>query len=357
MSQTPLRIGIVGAGVAGLYSALLLRRQGHQVHIFEASSRVGGRIYTHRFSAQAHQYFEAGAMRLPDSDFQSIVYDLIDHLNTSPSLPCGMRIERIPYVLNAAGNFVHVNGRTYGSGDTSVGLPQALTPRHLDWSVPGEYLDESAESLLRKALEPFVRELREDFERGFQNLLKFDSVSFRYYLQTEIGWPTTVIDFVETVTSQTNQFSLSTTELVMQNMDFGTENWYTINHGMDRLPEAMAHLVGLENISFGARVTGIRSLGHGVRIITKSYDRIISSDFDKVLFAIPPAALRMISDRPKWSPEKEMAIRSMHFEPLYKMGLLFRTRFWERHTRGGQSTTDLRSRTKSSFAHTQSGDS
>ncbi|KAK7036274.1 hypothetical protein R3P38DRAFT_3263660 [Favolaschia claudopus] len=54
----------------------------------------------------------------------------------------------------------------------------------------------------------------------------------------------------------------------------------------------------------------------------------------------------MISDRPRWPMDKELAIRSMHFEALYKMGLRFKTRFWERVSQsepseGGQSTTDL----------------
>lgn len=341
MSQTPLRVGIVGAGVAGLYSALLLKEQGHHVRIFEASNRVGGRIYTHRFNAQEHQYFEAGAMRLPDSHFQIIVYDLIDYLNTSPRLPGRMHIERIPYILNSPGNFVHINGHSYGSDNQSNASPAILTPRKLGWKVPNEYLDRSAGDLLGGVLDPFVKELRDDFDQGFQSLLRFDHMSFRYYLQAQAGWPASVIDFVETVTSQTNQFTLSTTELVMQNMDFDTKEWYTIDRGMDRLPEAMAHLVGLENITFDARVTAIRERGNSVQIVAKGYDRIMEADFDKIILAIPPAALKMINDRPKWSIEKEVAIRSMHFEPLYKMGMLFRTRFWESHTRGGQSTTDL----------------
>jgi monoamine oxidase len=42
---------------------------------------------------------------------------------------------------------------------------------------------------------------------------------------------------------------------------------------------------------------------------------------------------------------KEQSIRGFHYEPLYKIGLHFRSRFWEHTSRpsfGGQSTTDLR---------------
>ena len=60
-------VGIVGGGMAGLYSALLLRKFGiHRVKIFDAANRVGGRVYTHRFSEEEYQYFEGGAMRLPE---------------------------------------------------------------------------------------------------------------------------------------------------------------------------------------------------------------------------------------------------------------------------------------------------
>lgn len=39
-------VAIIGAGMAGLTAAFVLGKRGHQVHVFEASSRVGGRIRT-----------------------------------------------------------------------------------------------------------------------------------------------------------------------------------------------------------------------------------------------------------------------------------------------------------------------
>ncbi|MDH4180702.1 MAG: FAD-dependent oxidoreductase [Betaproteobacteria bacterium] len=41
-----MRIAIVGAGIAGLGSAWLLKRQGHDVTLFEAESRAGGHTHT-----------------------------------------------------------------------------------------------------------------------------------------------------------------------------------------------------------------------------------------------------------------------------------------------------------------------
>lgn len=48
-SGTPLKVGIIGAGAAGLYAAILLDSLGIEYDIHEVSDRIGGRIYTYRF--------------------------------------------------------------------------------------------------------------------------------------------------------------------------------------------------------------------------------------------------------------------------------------------------------------------
>lgn len=48
----PLKVGIIGAGAAGLYSALLLQSLDIEFEILEADGRAGGRIYTHYFDPE-----------------------------------------------------------------------------------------------------------------------------------------------------------------------------------------------------------------------------------------------------------------------------------------------------------------
>ncbi|KAH9042564.1 hypothetical protein EDB85DRAFT_1885828 [Lactarius pseudohatsudake] len=323
---TSLNVGIVGGGMAGLYAALLLLREGHRVRIFEGTDRVGGRVRTHYFTQEQDQFFEAGAMRLPCSEFQKYTFDLIHWLQMF-CLPDDRKVKLIPYFLSAAGNRLYVNG--------------------INWRVPAGFEDKTVGELLTIAIGPLIKMLEADFDQGFKELVeKYDNFSFRFYLVSVLGWPTSVIDFVETVASQTNQFALSVTEMVMQNMEFNTKEWYTIEHGMSRLPSAMSYLLGYQNITYGARVTGIRNENDDkVTITAIGHNGRIEAKFDRVILAVPPAALKMIADRPRWGIPKELAIRSMHFEALYKMGLRFKTRFWERvgpkSMQGGQSTTDL----------------
>ncbi|KAF5661102.1 major facilitator superfamily transporter [Fusarium heterosporum] len=323
-----MHVGIVGAGISGLYTGLLLSREGHKVTIFEAADRVGGRIYTHRFTPQVKSqdvYFEAGAMRIPRSSLHSKVFDLIRYLNTHGSVES--RIELIPYVLD------HENNKSFFQGQK--GLLQ--DPR---WSVkaglPPGYCNKTPQQLLGSVVIPWLTLLRQNFDEGFRKLLEYDEYSFRAYLRSVVGWPHEVIEFVELFCSQTNQYDLSFTEIIMQNLDFDTK-------------DCAAGLVGFENIRLNTRVDRITNLKDGrVELSAKGLHQTTTTAFDAVVLAIPPAAIHCIVDRPRWSFMKEQAIRGAHYEPLYKMGMHFRSRFWERIDRnpcfGGQSTTDLRFR-------------
>lgn len=58
-----LRACIIGAGIAGLYMAHVLDAAGIEYDILEANpKRVGGRLYTYRFSKKPHDYYDIGAM-------------------------------------------------------------------------------------------------------------------------------------------------------------------------------------------------------------------------------------------------------------------------------------------------------
>ena len=66
------RICIIGAGAAGLYTAMMLKYLGAtNITILEANDRVGGRCYTYPLPNDSghekyHDYYDIGAMRIPD---------------------------------------------------------------------------------------------------------------------------------------------------------------------------------------------------------------------------------------------------------------------------------------------------
>jgi monoamine oxidase len=340
-----LSVAIVGGGMAGLYAALRLQREGAAVHVFEADpARIGGRVYTHRFNSDPNQYFEAGAMRLPEIAEQQPVFDLIDFLNRDAQ-PQDV-IETIPYVLfdGEGRDRVFVNGKRDPDGHAMTVDYATRNPGSLGFP-PAAVGGKTATQWLEELFKPWLDLLATDFDKGFAEIVKYDDYSFRAYLAQVAKWPEARINYVEAMTSQTNQFQSSFTELLIESMDFSGAKWKTIKNGMDRLPQALARRIGAQHITLGARVSAISELADGG--VSVLWDGGAGpARFDKVLMALPPAALRMIAT-PQWSPAKTQAIRSLHFEPLYKIGLLFRSRFWEQlpvPAMGGQSITDLPSR-------------
>lgn len=160
-------------------------------------------------------------------------------------------------------------------------------------------------------------------------MLKYDEYSFRRYLRTE-GWPHEVIEYVELTNSQTNQYDLSFTELIMQNLDFDTKHWCTVYGGMSNMIEACANLIGRNNIQVKSPIRGISERADGKVELEISEPGGRNYAFDKVLLAIPTAATHTIRQRPVWSFMKEQSVITWCLvEPLYKIGLHFRTRFWE----------------------------
>mgnify|MGYP001359945639 CR=1 FL=1 len=47
--MTQRNVGIIGSGISGLTAALTLKKQGHNVTLYEKNAQYGGHTYTHHF--------------------------------------------------------------------------------------------------------------------------------------------------------------------------------------------------------------------------------------------------------------------------------------------------------------------
>ena len=338
----PSTVGIVGAGAAGLYSALLLKkyRPGISVKIFEASDRVGGCIYTHRFENKPHQYFEAGAMRLPVIDSHKPVFDLIGYLNQNLQ---DFKVGLIDYHFSdPSGNRMYVNG-TKQDNDKIMTVEYANS--HFDELGFCEAVaTEEAGKLLNDAIEPLIDEFKADFEAA---LKKYDSMALHFYLSQELGWSEAKINYVEVLTAQTNEFRSGLVDFLTYFI-IGAPVWKTIDNGMCRLPEAMAEMFGEKNIVLKAPVKSLADKNGRVEVGYVKSDgdgNMEYETFDAVILAIPSSAVYMICKKPLWPVALRHGLRAILYQPLYKMGLRFKHRFWElpqvRPSRGGESITDL----------------
>ncbi|OHX67908.1 flavin monoamine oxidase family protein [Flammeovirga pacifica] len=73
-----MKIAIVGGGVSGLYAGSILKELGHEVMIFEASQRLGGRIYSYT-RLNKRKFVELGAAEIHGRN--ALNYEMLSHLN------------------------------------------------------------------------------------------------------------------------------------------------------------------------------------------------------------------------------------------------------------------------------------
>ena len=350
-----IKVAIVGAGISGLYAGILLKKHNIPFHIFErCKDHIGGRIYTCREGfgdGENADYFEAGAMRIPCIKSHDLVFNLIKYLNENLSnTQSGDKIELVDYCYECAdGNLVYMNGRLQKDGKLMSVRYANDHPDELGFAgLKPEDASKTAHSLMDDAMRPLFKEFHEDSDKFIE---KYDDISLQYYLANcaEPKWYDAKINYVETMTTATNAFTRGVIDRVIAHEDFNLNRsggWKTIRNGMSRLPEACAKLIGRENITNGATVYKIEEEGDKVVVTYSTSSNPKVEVFDKLLVTIPTPALKMI-ERPQWSSEKEQAIRACNVIPCYKLGLQFKTRFWEKGERpayGGQSTTDTPSR-------------
>jgi hypothetical protein len=102
------RVAIIGAGVAGLRTAMLLQSRHIPYKIFEASDRPGGRLFTYQFPSKPpnnpqgkHDYYDVGGMRFPNNNANKETFKLFKELNISSKL--------IKYVMSNDDNIRYYN--------------------------------------------------------------------------------------------------------------------------------------------------------------------------------------------------------------------------------------------------------
>lgn len=103
-------VGIVGAGMAGLYTAMILKSLEIKYEILEASDRIGGRVYTHRFTDGPGDYYDVGAMRFPDMPLMARTFDLFrNRLGIVEDRTAKKQGALIPYYFSGPANPSYFN--------------------------------------------------------------------------------------------------------------------------------------------------------------------------------------------------------------------------------------------------------
>ncbi|CAH0020146.1 unnamed protein product [Clonostachys rhizophaga] len=347
----PRKVCIVGAGVAGLYIAMILddlKIPNLTYEILESSSRAGGRVLTHQFSQEPHDYYDIGAMRYPKIPTMWRTFDLFRRTN----------VPQIKYYLDGGDACPKLyNDHLYVKG---VKDPYQISVRN-GGSVPNEVVD-NVDDILGQAFNPYKSALANDFNNGFEMLMGVDNFSTREFLQK--GGPKYklfkydffAIQWMETQNTSTNLFDQAFSESVMDSFDFdnpqGNVEWACIEGGTHLLTDTMEKDLGTK-VQYRKRVEAIyldeKAIVDGnmsVKCAGEAYPR---RGYSTVFNTAPLGCVgRMDLRGLGLHPSQKDAIRSLHYDDSVKAALKFSYPWWITKcgiTEGGVSSTDLPLRT------------
>ncbi|KAJ3962549.1 hypothetical protein N0V92_000715 [Colletotrichum tropicale] len=380
------KVGIVGAGAAGLFTALTLdwindtieKYKGVgklkiEYEILEAASedRFGGRLYTHHFSKDGtHDYYDVGAMRFPENDVMQRSFKLFDHLDFKRGA-LGERTNAadwpvlIPYYLDDKDgvcpsyfNNIKKTGNAWDGSidpfDLNRGIPE-------DKKIPDELTKINPSKLYHEALKPFVELVDKCFhekntpdgkEKLWALLRKGDQMSVRQYLLSGTGW-----------------YDQSLTEAALEILDFEVPEakaskseppknyWWCIDGGAQAIAETMrktlkdpsvikynTQVVGMDaDIQLKKRVKknmtlNLKNTVTGETLEAKSYFAVFNS-------TTLGAANRMDLSKAGLLWDTKQAIRCLNYGASCKVGIKFKTAWWRKAPlnikKGGIARTDL----------------
>jgi len=348
---------IIGGGVGGLYSAWRLATtkskayKASDVHLFEMSDRIGGRLFSVHMPGMPHAITEFGGMRVMSR--QKIVLGVIGQM--------GLQMEKFP--MGEDQNLVYIRGRRFSVGDYGnaakvpfdlppweQGLsPATLTVQAMDKIVPG-----IAELKSDKARREACKKLTIDGiplrEYGFWSLL-LDQLSNEGYNFALLGGG------YNTLLTNWNCADAIPWYLADFSKDPREIEYTTPTDGMEAIPRRLCDafkgvggVVNMEHelISFDKSSTN-GFLEITVRDHKAGKDKTVLAK--RLVLALPQWAINKLAqhapDRPSpnaffRSKAVVSCLQSVTARTLYKFALAYESPWWHMlNLKSGRSVTDL----------------
>jgi monoamine oxidase len=302
----PKKILIAGAGLAGLSAAYELVQTGHQVMVFDARDRPGGRVLTMRDTFTGGQYAEAGAETFGET------HTFVQHYVQA------LQLKTIP-----AWNFGKLASIIIRDGQRS----------------------RSNAELSRKYIQPAVKEIGDPLAPGWPSadlLRQFDRVSMAELLQSRGASPDEIAmlqiaysDSWDNGTAPDSALCLLRDEAIARK---GAS--FRIRGGNDQLPQALARSLGAR-VHYRTTLERIRQNNKQVSVTVNTSGRRSQVTADYMICAIPFTVLRSIDVSPAFSEGKQSAIRELTYNSVTRVYIQSQTRSWIADGLSGYAATDL----------------
>jgi Monoamine oxidase len=350
-------IAVIGGGVAGLAAAFELRKIGCSVTLFEATDRIGGRVYTHYFDN--YHYGDLGAMRIPPSHETTWHYINLFKLPTSPF--ASKNINGLFYIRNSRA----VNDPRGISVMQNIYPEYKLEPdeKNTPWfKLVGRIFEKYMMSLSPEKRQEIIK-----IQANYSDEIKsIDMLSCRIAYEST-GLSQHAISMLGYLSAfDKSFFNVGLTEILQEAYTSDSAFTYKINGGTSNLPLALYRSLckdmggvygnvskdklGIFKARIGFAVDGIYESPDGRGVILQyrkpSEFQYTYEKFDYVVCSIPFTSLRRMKVYPLFRVMKSQAIAELNYEIGQKTFLFLSDRFWEMappsaRIVGGSSLTDL----------------
>jgi len=283
----PPKVVILGAGFSGLAAGYFLSKQGVDVTILEARSRISGRVFSHKIDDTDNLVIELGAEWV------------------------GASHKRLLALCNEFG--LELNNNQFNTH--LIYQDEYFRPNKWDYSTAWN-------SKFEEILQAYANFSEAD-------KVELDKMDWwRYLVNNGIsGRDLDIRELLDSTDFGESIRQVSAFAALAEYAESSKKNEidYKIKGGNNQLAKAMANAIGRDKILLNHQVVSVVQSGETVTITCENGFKI---EADKVICTLPTLAISQIHWEPMLPKDKQEAINALQYARINKNALLYNQRFW-----------------------------
>jgi monoamine oxidase len=313
------RIAIIGAGIAGLNCAYQLRKRGYTSTVYEASSRVGGRMFSSNQVLGHGLVTELGAEFI-DSDHR-------DMLRLVKEFKLDMLDMQAPSERGLIGETAFINGRLYNETEV-LEVFRGIAPR----------IAQDAAAVTDEI----------SYASATPRELELDNINLLDYLrQMDVpNWFLTMMDVAYTSEmgieaseqSALNLITFISTDTAHFRIFGDSDERFKVIGGNHRIIEKLAEQLDEAQVQTGKTLEAVRRKGTKYQLVFQGQSEV---EADYVVLSLPFTKLRELEFDVELPPAQQRAIREQAYGTNTKYFLGMSERVWRKQGYSGYLFNEL----------------